>query len=575
MMTINKKESGNIMLIMTLVVALVGTAAIISSTTNSINDIKDSQNLSQTKQSIATAESSFEDVLYRLKTGKQVSTTETLSIGNSNATTSINNIGTTIKEIISNGIFKSNEREISTRLTTAAGVSFSYGMQTGQGGIVMGSNSGIVGSIYTNGSILGSNGAYITGSAIAANGNAATADQSNGVGTPLTDNTFGTINGNQDIAQSFVLSNNNTLAKIQVYIKKVGSPSSPTVTIRNDNSGSPGSTIIATGTLNSSLVTTSYGWIDVLFSSYPQLNAGTTYWLTIDTASNNVSNYYIIGGDSNYSSGTAKNGRVGNSWTQVGTNTDLFFGIYTGGALGVIDNVTIGTGSSGIAHANTVTNSTIAGDLYCKTGSGNNKSCDTSKADPVPQQFPVSDSNINDWKNIAQASGITTGNVSITGTQTLNGQKITGNLTVGTGADLTLNGTIWVVGDIILNNNAIVRIPSSYGANGGIIITDGVIDLGNNSAFQGSGTPGSYIMAISTSTSANAISVYNNAGSVILYAPHGTAVLSNNATADQITAYKIIMGSNATVTYNSGLINQNFSTGPSGTWQIDSWKESE
>ncbi len=569
-----KLQKGNVMLILTLFITIIGLAVIATSSKNFARDAREVNDLYQSKKSFAVAESSFEEVLSRLKTGKQVGTSESLTIGDSTSTTTINNVNSNLKEVIANGLYKLNQRIISLDLTTTVGVSFSYGMQTGQGGITMSNNSGIIGSIYTNGPIVGANGSYVTGTAIAANGDSATADQSNGTGTPGADVSFGTANGVQDVAQSFILSANNPLAKAQFYIKKVGTPSSATVTIRTNSSGNPGS-VVATGTLNNSLVTTSYGWVDVTFTSLPQMSAGTTYWLAIDVSSNNSSNYYIIGGNTNgYANGTGKTGRVGSSMSQIGTNTDLYFAVYTGGVTGSISGITVGSGGSGIAHAHTVTNTSVTGSLYCKTGSGNNKSCDVSQDDPVPQPFPISDSNINSWKDIATAGGITTGNVSISGTQTMGPEKIVGNLTVTNGAKLILNGLIWVTGNISVSNNGSIELPSSYGANGGIMIADGTISLSNNGTFAGSGTSGSYIMAITTDTSTSAISIGNNAGSVILYAPYGTATLSNNSGANQITAYRIVLSNNAVVTYDSGLTNSNFSTGPSGTWQIGSWKES-
>lgn len=82
-------------------------------------------------------------------------------------------------------------------------------------------------------------------------------------------------------------------------------------------------------------------------------------------------------------------------------------------------------------------------------------------------------------------------------------------------------------------------------------------------------------MVLSTSNSSLAINVSNNAGAVVLYAANGTVHLNNNAGAVSITAYNIDLAQNAEIVYNSGLVNANFSSGPSGSYNVSSWKEIE
>ncbi len=574
----NKLQQGNIMLITVLFVCMVGASVILTSTKSTVSTTSNTKNLLQSKQSFATAESGIEDVLYRIRNNIAYSNQEVLNIGDSSTTTDITS-GASDKTISALGIFNGKNRGLNVNVVTGTGTSFSYGMQTGQGGISFGSNSGVVGNIYTNGPITGASNAYITGTAVAASGGSATADQSYGNGSASSvDTTFRNASGTQDATQSFVISATNPLSKARIYIKKFGSPTNATVTIRTNNSGNPSSTVVATGTLTASLITTSYSWVDVTFSTSPALTAGTTYWLTVDNSSTSASAYYVWGGgNAGYSSGLGKIGTVGGTWysspSQIASGTDLFFEIYTGGASGSISNVIVGTGSTGDAWANTVTGSTVRGTLYCQTGSSNNKSCNTTRADPTQQDFPISDATINDWKDTAAAGSITTGNVTISTNQSMGPKKIVGNLTVDNSKTLTLTGVVWVTGNITVSNNGIIKLDSSYGSNGGMIIADGTITISNNGDMRGSGTTGSFMMAISTSSSGSAISIDNNAGSVVLYAPNGTLSLSNNAGAKQATAYRISLSNNATVTYDSGLANSVFSSGPSGGWNISKWKD--
>ena len=67
----------------------------------------------------------------------------------------------------------------------------------------------------------------------------------------------------------------------------------------------------------------------------------------------------------------------------------------------------------------------------------------------------------------------------------------------------------------------------------------------------------------------------NNAGAVIINAQKGSVRFSNNSGAKEAVANKLELENNATITYESGLADVNFSSGPSGGWDIISWKEIE
>ncbi len=521
------------------------------------------------------AESGVEDVLYRIRNNKQYSASEALTLGDSTATTTVTDTSTSQKQITSVGDASTSERKVSVAVTTGVGVSFSYGVQTGKGGFTMANNSSIIGSVYANGPITGSG--SITGSATSANSATLTSDQSNGTGTPVYDVSFGNANGTQDFAQSFQVSDTEVANKVQLYIKKVGNPSNLTIRIVNNASGSPSTTVKTSGTLSASLISTNYGWVDVPFSTNPQLDAGTTYWIVID-ASTSASNYYRIGANDNgYANGSTKIGQYNGTWNNNSPTTiDGYFNFYIGGITGLISGITIGTGTTGDAYSHTVNNSTIRGTNYCQTGTGNNKSCNTTLADPVEVGMPISDQNIQDWKDAAEAGGVTNGNYSLSGSSgSLGPRKISGDLMVQNNATLTVNGTIWITGNVNISNNATVQLASGYGSSEGVIVVDGTVSIGNNANFYGSGTTGSYVMILTTSNSSGAINLQNNAGAVILYAANGTINVSNNAGARSLTGYMISLSNNAVITYDSGLANSNFSSGPSGAWNVSSWKESQ
>src|SRR5207247_2279383 len=117
---------------------------------------------------------------------------------------------------------------------------------------------------------------------------------------------------------------------------------------------------------------------------------------------------------------------------------------------------------------------------------------------------------------------------------------ITGNLTINGGSTLTLTGTIYVQGTVTFGNNSTLALSSGYGAQSGILLSDGWVDVSNNASFSGSGQAGSYVlvdsqsncMGISSASCSNsshsAINITNNTNGAIFYAPNGLISVSNN-----------------------------------------------
>jgi len=263
-----------------------------------------------------------------------------------------------------------------------------------------------------------------------------------------------------------------------------------------------------------------------------------------------------------YSNGTINGG---NNSTITGT-------AYSAGSSGLIDNVDIGTSGVGNAYAHTINNATVQGTKYCQS---TNKSpgCDTSLADPEAVDMPITDQQILDWKAEGDAGDQYSSFSVDDASQSLGPAHITGNLFVGNHASLTITGTVWVEGNVTIENGANVSLSPSYGSSEGVIVTDGLVNINNNATFSGSGTTGSYLMVLSTSTSSSAITLENNGGAVILYAANGTVNLANNASATSLNGKYIHLHQNSEVIYDSGLVNSNFVNGPSGGWSISSWKE--
>jgi hypothetical protein len=407
-------QSGQAMLISIVFFLFISLAIILGLVSPSVRQFKIANDLIKSRQSFFVSESAIEDSYFRLKTAKTIGSTNTVTLGSDSATATITSSGYNEKTISSLGDASSRQRNNQLVISTGDGVSFSYGIQAGVGGFVIG-NATVNGNVYSNGTIVGSNGATVTGSAFSA------------------------------------------------------------------------------------------------------------------------------------------------------------------GASGLVDNVDVGTAGVGDARAHTVTDSTVAGNLYCQSGSRNNKSCNTSQPDPAEVAMPITQAMIDEWKADAELGGTTSGNVTISSPTTLGPRKITGNLAIN--ANMTITGTIYVVGDITTSNNAEVHLDTSYGSTGGIIVTDGKVTLSNNVKFFGSGSAGTYVLLTTTSTcpvgcsGANALEILNNVGAILVNAQNGTAHLNNNVSLNEVVGNKIIIDNSATVNYTSGLADLSFTSGPQGGWNIKNWQE--
>ena len=549
------------------------------------SQIRASADFLQSKQGYLAAEAANEDAFYRLNRGRTLPATFVLPFTDSTSSATVTDVGSA-KQIVSLGNAGSFTRTAKTQFSSGIGASFSYGLQVGNGGYLMSGSAGINGNVYSNGDIVGSGGPYITGSAIVATVSNPVADQSNtGSTTPSYSISFGTTTATQDLAESFKVSTTTTITEVSLYIKKTNSPSNATVRIMTDNAGKPSSTSLTTGTLSAASLTTSYGWVTVSFASNPSLTVGTTYWLVVDTTVSASAPYTIASTNNTYTNGSSSIGTVGGTWSNLTpiSTLDMYFNLYVGGDQGSISGVTIGSGGVGDAQAHSVSNSTVAGTIYCQIGTSNNKLCDTSRADPSPQSFPVSQSNINAWEDEALAGGSVVGPLSYGGsTATSTGpKKIIGNLTVNAGAVLTVNGTLYITGNLNVSGGGKILLSSSYGASSGVIVVDGTISLSGGGQVLGSGTTGSYVLLLTNSTcptgagcgGLNAIEAGGGTGAVVLNAQNGTINFSGGTAAKAAVAYKMIMGGGTTITYDSGLASMNFSSGPSGAWNVDSWKE--
>jgi hypothetical protein len=591
-MKINLQERGNALLVTVLFFVVVTSAIIVNQTSPVSKKIKGTNQISTSRSTIAGVESGVEDAVYRLK--NNLNTPAIINLNNSWATvTTTTTTGSTTKNINSLSSLKNIYKIFNISVNEVPGIGFNYGIEAGLGGVELTGSSGINGNIYSNGPVRGSSSSFITGSAISANAPAMTADQENSSPIiPTTNINIGQANASQDTMQSFTVSSSSPINKVSLYIRKVSTPANATVHIATDNgSGMPSNNYIASGTLLASSVTTSYNWVDVSLNYNPSLTPGVTYWLVINAATNGT-RYYQVGANTG---GYALGRRVYGQYSTIFTNdlvNDVYFKIFLGGQTGLIEGssgsiwnrMNIGTGGTGNAQAYTIRYTNTTGTNYCQVGVGNNTVCNTTLPVPVYKSPAITTGNISDWKNEATAGGTYTGNYSIGGSSTvyLGPQKIVGDLTVNGSGILYVTGTLYVTGNISISGAGQVRLAPAYGANSGAIIADGRITIAGSSPVTGSGTTGSYILMITNSncptssscSSLNAIDISGAAGAVVLYAPNGFVNFSGSASAKSATGYKVILSGATTISYESGLANLLFTSGPSGTFEITKWRES-
>ncbi len=502
-----------------------------------------------------------------------------------------------------------SSKDLQVKLTTTTtSVAFQYGVQAGIGGIDLDGNAFISGSVYAGGNVIGKNGSYITGDAILTP-NSPTLDQiSDSSVSPLNLITFGSSNSTDDwVAQSFIPSLTERLFSVDLKIARHGTPSSTvTIYIYSDSSNNPdndlsnGGQQLTVTVPNDSTGGWENGWTNQVFTpaTNPILSAGTKYWLVLRTSSTNSSNNWRVvrsTTDGTYANGTAKvdgDGTAMPAPSGCASGCDIAFRTNMGGVEPKLDVPTV----NGDARSYMIKDVTVGKKAYYQTLSGTVKAnngadtctenengpyCFDNSASQPPVNFPISDAQVAQMEAQAANGGTVTCSptCSITNGSSIGPKRYDGDLTIVNGATVTLTGTVWVNGNLILENNSILQLSSAYGTDSGVVIADYPTDrtakgkvnnLSNNADVRGNANPGTYIMLISMYTDpANlqeAIGVNNNMTAGVLYAPYGIINIRANGSLKEITARQVKLGNNASLVYETGLANVNFSSGPGGSW---------
>jgi hypothetical protein len=450
------KNKGQAALIAVVLILFISLGLVFGFVTIALSQAQIAKNTLAAKQSYMLAESGIEDAIFRIKSGKNISSTETITMNGSTVQTTVADVAGT-KEIISNGDISSAARRLKVVMQNSVGTNFPYGVQVGNGGLAMSNSSRVNGSVYSNGNIIGSNSATIAGDAL--------------------------------VATTSVISGMIITGNARAY------------------------------SINNTSVTKS---------------ASTTADFT--------------------DSSTGKH-----------------------------------------AYANIIDDSTIGRNAYYQTSiisssvGGSSNPGTPAPSELPPLSMPILDADLDAWETVAVAGGTISSpcpyapaSGTVIGPKKINCDMVLSGTTV-----VTLTGPIWIAGNLTMSNSAQLKLDSSFGINSTMVIIDNPsdrltsskFDLSNSAQVLGSGTAGSYVLIASRNDAAEnnnstiAIRVGNSSAAPIYFAPHGAIDLYNNISLKEVTGYKLQMSNAATVTYESGLANVQFSSGPSGGWGINTWQE--
>lgn len=602
----NSTKRGIALIMVVFFFVAVSLAVILSATVGALIELRTYRTIASSKFAYVAAEAGIEDVYYRIIKGKIVPANETIALNGATSTVVVATPSATQYEVYTTGNSANNEvrkiyLSISKNITS---VIMPYGAQVGEGGIDMSNNTTIDGlglangDIYSDGQVIGfsSGGVTITGNVITSSG--LISDQEASSTSCVTDEIVGQTNPNIDYAQSFMMSGTSSeqLASVALYLKRNGNATGANIRITADNAGKPATTALATQALSYSAVNTSpYSWVTVSFATPATLSPGTLYWIVLDSTQSGTKYWYWCRSNTDtYATGNAlykQDWSTTGSWTAL--SGDMAFQTTFGGGVSKIEGVYV----KGTAKADTIRNSRVDGDAYYKTISGTTVGGTSYPGSPTPPYvpLPISTSTIAQWKADATSGGTISGNCGDGGNAacntfplTLGPKKINGNLTIDNGKVLTVYGTLYVTGNVDINNNGTVVCDIAYGASSCLIIADGYINASNNAIFQGSGASGSYIMLLSTkqgclgsggvgcTTNSSAIELTNNITGALFYATDSLIDISNGALVTAVVGYMIKMQNNAEIQYDPLLMGLSFApaaSGGTGAWNTYRWSE--
>ncbi len=166
----NTNQSGQVVIGSVIFTVLISLAILESLVTPLSRELKLISDLEKSRVSYYVAESGIEDATYRIRNNLPYQSTYDLTLNDAVVDINIDTVND--RRIITVlGDYLERFRSLRSELMlTETEAQFFYGIQVGAGGLEMKNNARVNGNVYANHSILGANGARITGSAIVAGG---------------------------------------------------------------------------------------------------------------------------------------------------------------------------------------------------------------------------------------------------------------------------------------------------------------------------------------------------------------------------------------------------------------------
>ncbi len=303
----------------------------------------------------------------------------------------------------------------------------------------------------------------------------------------------------------------------------------------------------------------------------------------------------VVRGANNVSGNIYSNGAIRGKSTSSGNSGSRVFGsIWAVEYVGGLDNPSVG----GVyiqknAWANALSACSIAGNVKAPAPPTNCPYSGTFTLTGAPPSVPLAGVDAEYWKNQAQAGGIWNGNCIVgsagpldctSGTKVLGGVKIEGNLTIPSGTDMTMDGPVWVTGDIVIDSNNVFTTAESVEENSVVIVvsspssptTLGRVETSSNVLFKRN-SQGAGLIFISENISDEcgtnpAIKTSSNTATVVFVALTGCVHVKSNSILSGILAKKIYVENNSTIEFDPSLARAIVEP-DSGGWAVLSVKE--
>lgn len=224
--------------------------------------------------------------------------------------------------------------------------------------------------------------------------------------------------------------------------------------------------------------------------------------------------------------------------------------------------------------ANTLTACAVDGNVRASTIPTNCPYSGSFTLSSPPSPVPLASVDAGFWKNKAESGGVWNGDCNVAsadGTDCTNGtfiignRMISGNFNVPSGINITINGPLWVKGDINISQNNMVFTSEDAGKNSIVVVASdpenpmarGRIITSSNVTFTRN-TQGAGLIFISENRGVDcaispAIDMTSNTATVVFVAIDGCINVGSNSLINGILAKKIHIKNNSNISYDPSL----------------------